>query len=75
MSRINQIIDGYGLKPYLENDIKFIPQLFYKTIFFKNGFQTTQIHLNYWSEKDFNNFSKLIKKHSNKVVSYDEALR
>ena len=39
------------------------------------GLQTTQIHLNYWSEKDFNNFSKLIKKHSNKVVSYDEALR
>lgn len=75
LSGINQIIDGYGLKPYLENDIKFIPQLFYKPFFLPFGLQTTQIHLNYWSEKDFNNFSKLIKKHSNKVVSYDEALR
>ena len=27
---INEIIDGYGLMPYTENQIKFIPQLFYK---------------------------------------------
>ena len=29
---INEIIDGYGIMPYKENDIKFIPQLFYKLI-------------------------------------------
>mgnify|MGYP000850637529 CR=1 FL=1 len=27
---ITEIIDGYGLMPYEENNIKFIPQLFYK---------------------------------------------
>ena len=26
---INEIIDGYGFVPYIENEIKFIPQLFY----------------------------------------------
>ena len=62
MFGIKEIIDGYGFKPYLENDIKFIPQLFYKPFFLPFGLQTTQIHLNYMSEKDFNSFSKLIKK-------------
>ena len=27
---INEVIDGYGLMPYEENKINFIPQLFYK---------------------------------------------
>ena len=71
---IKEIIDGYGFKPYLENDIKFIPQLFYKPFFLPFGLQTTQIHLNYMSEKDFNSFSKLVKKNSQKIISYDEAL-
>ena len=39
------------------------------------GLQTTQIHLNYWSEKEFNKFSNLIYKNREKVVSYDEALK
>ena len=29
-SGIHEVIDGYGLKPYVKNNIKFIPQLFYK---------------------------------------------
>ena len=60
LSGINEVIDGYGLKPYLENNIKFIPQLFYKPFFLPFGLQTTQIHLNYWTENEFNKFSELI---------------
>ena len=37
MFGIKEIIDGYGFKPYLENDIKFIPQLFYKPFFYLLG--------------------------------------
>ena len=72
---IEEVIDGYGFKPYLENDIKFIPQLFYKPFFLPYGLQTTQIHLNYWTEIEFNKFSQLILKNYKKVVSYDEALK
>lgn len=72
---ITEIIDGYGLKPYIENNIKFIPQLFYKTFFLPFGLQTTQIHLNYWQEKDFEKFSNLIIKNRNKIIPYDEALK
>ena len=63
------------MKPYLENEIKFIPQLFYKPFFLPFGLQTTQIHLNYWSENEFNKFSNLIYKNREKVVSYDSALK
>ena len=74
-SGINEIIDGYGLMPYSENDIKFIPQLFYKVIALPFGIQSTQIHLNYWEEKDFNIFKKFVEKNSNKIITYEEALK
>ena len=73
-SGINEIIDGYGLMPYIENGIKFIPQLFYKIIALPFGIQTTQIHLNYWKQKDFDDFEKFIIKNSNKIITYDQAL-
>ena len=61
--------------PYTENDIKFIPQLFYKVFALPFGIQSTQIHLNYWNEKDFDNFEKFVKKNSNKIITYDQALK
>ena len=72
---INEIIDGYGLMPYIENDIKFIPQLFYKVLVLPFGIQSTQIHLNYWKQKDFDIFEKFIIKNSNKIITYDQALK
>ena len=72
---INEIIDGYGLMPYTENNIKFIPQLFYKVFILPFGIQTTQIHLNYWNQKDFDDFEKFVIKNSNKIISYDDALQ
>ena len=71
---INEVIDGYGLMPYIENDMKFIPQLFYKVFALPFGIQTTQIHLNYWKQKDFDDFERFIKKNSNKIITYDQAL-
>ena len=73
-SGINEIIDGYGLMPYTENNIKFIPQLFYKIFTLPFGIQTTQIHLNYWKQKDFDDFEKFILNNLNKIITYDQAL-
>jgi len=74
-SGINEIIDGYGLMPYLENEIKFIPQLFYKVYALPFGIQATQIHLNYWKENNFNNFAMFVKKNKNNFITYDEAIK
>ena len=72
---INEVIDGYGFVPYVQNDIKFIPQLFYKVLALPFGIQATQIHLNYWVQKDFDNFEKFIVKNSDKIITYDQALK
>jgi len=73
-SGINEIIDGYGLMPYIENGIKFIPQLFYKIYTLPFGIQSTQIHLNYWNDKDFNNFEKFIIKNADRIITYKETV-
>jgi predicted deacetylase len=72
---INEVIDGYGFVPYVQNDIKFIPQLFYKVLALPFGIQATQIQLNYWTQKDFDNIEKFIVKNSNKIITYDQALK
>lgn len=72
---IKQVIDGYGLFPYLEDDIIFIPQLFYKNIALPFGLQSTQIHINYWSEEDFLKFENFIKTNHEKILDYDQMLK
>ncbi len=66
---IKIIIDGYGLFPFYKRDLLFIPQLFYKEIFLPFGIQSTQLHINYWSNKDFEKFENFIKRHHKKIVN------
>ena len=70
---ISQVIDGYGLVPFIFNDIKFIPQLFYKLLFLPFGIQSTQLHINYWGEKDFKNFEYFIEKNHSKIINLNTA--
>jgi hypothetical protein len=71
---ITEIVDGYGLMPYEENGIKFIPQLFYKMIAFPFGIQSFQIHLNYFKQDDFDNLKKFVELNSKKIITYDQAV-
>ena len=71
---ITEVIDGYGLTPYEEKEIKFIPQLFYKILPLPFGIQTFQIHLNYYQQKDFEDFKKFIEANSKKIINYDQAI-
>jgi predicted deacetylase len=71
---IKQVIDGYGFFPYEEDGITFTPQLFYKNIFLPFGFQSTQIHLNYWSDEDFMEFKDLIERKHSKIITYNQML-
>ena len=71
---IKNIIDGYGLIPYSENNLNFIPQLFYKEIMLPFGIQSTQLHLNYWNEKDYNNFEVFISKNNDKIINFEACL-
>jgi len=68
------VLDGYGLMPYIENEIKFVPQLFEKVLLLPFGIQSTKLHLNTWEQEDLDNFEKFIKKNSSKIITYDQAL-
>ncbi len=72
---ISTVIDGYGLVPYSELGLNFIPQLFYKEIMLPFGIQSTQIHLNYMDDDKFNNFSNFIRKHHKKIIDFETALK
>jgi len=74
-SGINEVIDGYGLMPYTENQIKFVPQLFYKVFALPFGIQTTQIHLNYWKQKEFDDFERFVDNNYKKIITYNQALK
>ena len=71
---IHEVIDGYGLMPYTQNNMRFIPQLFNKVILLPFGIQSTKLHLNLWKQEDFEEFEKFIAKNSNKIITYDQAL-
>ena len=69
---INSIIDGYGIAPYYEDAVLFFPQLFHRLYVMPFGFQVLQIHLNYFTEKDFLNFEQFIKKNKKKIITFSE---
>ena len=71
---ITEIVDGYGLMPYEENGIKFIPQLFYKLIKLPFGIQSIQIHLNYFKEDDLYNLKKFVELNSKQIITYNKAI-
>ena len=50
-----------------------MPQLFYKLFMLPYGIQSTQIHLNYWKNQDFEHFTKFIEKNHRRIISLDEA--
>ena len=74
-SEIVNVIDGYGLIPYTENNLNFFPQLFYKEIMLPFGVQSTQIHLNYWNAQDYNNFEKFILINLDKIIDFDQCIQ
>ena len=68
------VIDGYGLTPYSEFGLNFIPQLFYKEIILPYGIQTTQMHLNYMNEKSFDKFEEFVNNNLKKIINFETAL-
>tara|TARA_Y100000590_G_scaffold342833_1_gene391570 strand:- start:2007 stop:2756 length:750 start_codon:yes stop_codon:yes gene_type:complete len=70
---IRSIVDGYGIAPYHEDGVLFFPQLFYSLYILPFGFQTLQIHLNYFNDNDFLDFERFIEKNQKKIISFEEA--
>ena len=70
---IFRVVDGYGLSPFMYDEIKFIPQLFYNLYMLPYGIQSTQIHINEWKENNFQIFKNFVEKHHTKIINLDHA--
>lgn len=74
-NKIKYVIDGYGLSPYKKFNLVFIPQLFYKIKILPIGYQSTQIHLNFWTDKNMLEFEDFIKKNHKFIISFEELIK
>ena len=74
-SKIKIVIDGYGLFPFFQQEILFIPQLFYKEIILPFGIQSTQMHINQWKDEDYKNFEIFVESNYKKIVNLDYILK
>lgn len=72
---INIVIDGYGIGPYKEDQLTFVPQLFYRLLALPFSYQTTQLHINSWNEKDYLYFENYISNNQKKIITFDQILK
>ena len=66
-------MDGYGLQPYYKNNLILFLKCFigFSLPF---AFQTTQLHLNEWNDKDYVNFESFIIENKHKIISFQKIL-
>ena len=73
MNNFKFIVDGYGLAPFKEHGITFIPQLFNRPIKFPFGLHTSVYHLNTFSDADFSRLRKFVIENQEAIVDFKQA--
>lgn len=68
-----RLTDGYGLFPWREHGLRFVPQLFERPANFGLGTYTMCLHLNNMSMGDIDKLGEFVAKRSARIVSFDEA--
>ena len=69
------ITDGFGLYPYEDEGITFIPQLYASPVTHIFGIYTICFHTNSMSNKNINRLVKFIMSYRKKIISFEEALK
>lgn len=69
---IKYVIDGYGIAPYSYKNLIFFPQLFYNLKKIPFGFQTIQLHTNYFNKNDFANLKNFLVINKNKIINFSD---
>lgn len=70
---INVITDGYGLYPYYEEDVLFVPQLFSRPRKMPFGIYTWCLHTNSMSDKVIDELEIFIKDNKESIICFSEA--
>ena len=46
-----------------------------QTIMLPFGVQSTQLHINYWNENDFEKFEKFLRKYHKNILTYNDVIK
>ena len=68
------VTDGYGLYPYREEGLVFVPQLFSSPVNFRFGIYTMCLHLNYFDESRWAEFESFAARRREDIVPFQWAL-
>lgn len=68
------LTDGYGVYPYMIENMRALPQLFSAPIHFGFGIYTFCMHVNAMTIEQINKIDSFLRKNHHRFVSFDEAL-
>lgn len=70
---VTSICDGYGLFPFHDRGMLFVPQLVGRPIAVPFGVHTSVHHLNHFTEADFSALERFLSQNRERMISYAEA--
>jgi predicted deacetylase len=70
---ITSVSDGFGLFPFNDHGILFIPQLVGRAVRFPFGIYTSCHHLNYFRESDFLMLERFVRRNHARILTYSQA--
>ena len=68
------LTDGYGIVPWREDGLKFVPQLFERPVHFGIGIYTMCLHLNNMTEKQIDALGEFVRANAPRMIGFDDAL-
>lgn len=67
------LTDGYGLFPWRESGLRFVPQLFERPVNFGIGIYTMCLHLNNMTIKEIDTLGRFVTENSARIIDFDQA--
>lgn len=67
------LTDGYGLFPWRENGLQFVPQLFERPVHFGIGIYTLCLHLNNMRMDEIDALGRFLTANSTRIIGFDQA--
>lgn len=67
------LTDGYGLFPWREKGLRFVPQLFERPVNFGIGIYTMCLHLNNMRMEEIDALGRFVRANSARIIDFDQA--
>jgi predicted deacetylase len=73
MLNFSTLTDGYGIFPWRQSGLTFVPQLFERSVHFGAGVYTMCLHLNNMAEAEIDALGKFMIANSRRFIGFEEA--